>query len=46
MTKLNLQEIEQNARRMFNEDGLIYIFLAFILALNGVAFYDSPNRLS
>lgn len=41
MTKLNLQEVEQNARRVFNEDGLIYIFLGFILVLNGIAFYDS-----
>ncbi|MCP4417458.1 MAG: hypothetical protein GY805_12610 [Chloroflexi bacterium] len=27
MNKLNLQEIEQNARQVFNKDGLMYLFL-------------------
>ena len=41
MTKLNLQEVEQNARQVFNKDGLMYLFLGFMLIFAGFSFFDS-----
>ncbi len=40
MSKLNLQEVEQNARQVFYRDGLMYLFLGFVLVFSGLSFYD------
>ncbi|MCP5101125.1 MAG: hypothetical protein GY943_36730, partial [Chloroflexi bacterium] len=45
MTKqVDLHNIERDTRRLFSEDGLIYLFLGILIALVGLGFYDT--RLS
>ncbi|MBX3051837.1 MAG: hypothetical protein KF753_10210 [Caldilineaceae bacterium] len=41
MTELNLQKLERNAQRAFNQDGLMHLFLGLLLVLTGLSFYDS-----
>ncbi len=38
---VDLQRIEDKARRAFGEDGLIYLFMGFLLFLVGLSFYDA-----
>ena len=41
MSQINLEKVEQNARRVFNQDGLIYIFMGALLAMVGWSFSDT-----
>jgi hypothetical protein len=41
---VDLEQVEQDARQSFNQDGLIYLFLGCLLALLGLSFFD--ERLS
>ncbi len=38
---IDLQKIENDARRVFGEDGLTYLFMGFLLFLVGLSFYDT-----
>jgi len=38
---VQLDQIEKEAHRAFNQDGLLYLFMSFLLAAVGLSFYDS-----
>ncbi len=35
---VNLEQVEQDARRVFNQDGLIYLFLGIVLVMLGIGY--------
>ena len=37
---VSLEQIERNAHRTFNQDGLLYLFMGLLFALIGLSFYD------
>ncbi|MCP4428844.1 MAG: hypothetical protein GY803_30530 [Chloroflexi bacterium] len=41
MSHIDLEKVEQDARRVFNQDGLIYIFMGLLLAMVGWSFSDT-----
>ncbi len=41
MSQIDLEKIERNARRVFNQDGLIYIFMGLLLAMVGWSFSNT-----
>ncbi len=38
---VQLDQIEKDAHRTFNQDGLLYLFMSLLLAAVGLSFYDS-----
>ena len=40
MAELNLQNLERNARQVFNQDGIMHLFLGLAFVLTGLSFYD------
>ena len=38
---VSLEQIKKEAHRTFNQDGLLYLFIAVLLTAVGLSFYDS-----